>query len=106
MRKTKVCDKPLCKVSGARQNIDNFKMLNESKAWYSNTCKSCVSAAHNSLIHGQSVEVLGNDRYLVNHFKYKIGRFNFLFYFVDGGWIKSENDVDWLMRKVRRYAQA
>lgn len=102
---TKVCKNPGCSAEGARQSITNFRLVKKGSESRAGDCKACISKANNNLIHGQTVKVLGNDHYKINHIDYKIGLRGWLFYIVCGEWVRSANDVDWLMRKVRLYAQ-
>ena len=104
--KTKICNKHDCKAGGALQTMDNFRVIEACKGGYSHVCKACVSAGRNYTPSSNDVECLGNDHFIINFVKYKIGRLGFLYYRVSGEWRKSANNVDWLKRTVRRFENA
>jgi len=101
---TKICNKGDCKSEGAEQSIDNFIVVTANTGGYSHVCKECVASIRVLSNNQNDIQVLPNDHYIVNHIKYKILNGRFLMIRILDEWVRSSNDVEWLQRKVARYA--
>lgn len=104
--KTKICNKHDCKAGGALQTMDNFIVVSANTGGYAHVCKACTASFRGLSNNQYDIQVLPNDHYIFNHIKYKVLDGKLLMIKILDEYVRSSNDVEWLMRKVKRYGQA
>jgi len=102
MMRAKICKKTDCRAKGAEQDISIFITVKGNNDGLSGVCNTCLYEARVR----NTVDVLGNGHYVINHIKYKIGLHKLIFQWLGGEWIKSEMSRSELDNMVAKYAQA
>ena len=98
--KTRICNDDKCVRPGKEQPISAFPKSSGCVEGRSHQCKACKNRTireYNEPV----VKRLGNNEFLVNFVKYKLGINRFVFTWLDGEWIKSQLTESELMRMVR-----
>ena len=103
---TKVCWDRKCESNGRRQSRKNFRIDRNNVDNCSHQCRACIYAESNIVSGVKEIEQIGEEKWLIDFVKYKIGTFGLVFYKPVSEWIKSDLSVDQLMRTVKHHLKS
>ena len=102
---TKICKKYGCESKGTEQSLEKFSAVPRNTGGYRHVCDACIASGRRLANNQNDIEVLGNDHYIFNSVRYKIINGKLLMIRILDEYVRSSNDAEWLMRKVRLHAQ-